>query len=117
VLAEGRPAEALAVLRKAADAEDATEQSAITPGPLAPARELFGEMLLEAKRPQEALVAFEASLAKQPNRFRAVYGIARAAEAGGDRNKAAEHYRKLIDISARADAPRAELERAKRLGR
>jgi tetratricopeptide (TPR) repeat protein len=117
VLAEGRPAEALALLRKAADAEDATEQSAITPGPLAPAHEMLGEMLLEAKRAQEALVAFEAILAKQPNRFRAVYGSARAAEAGGDRNKAAEYFRKLIDISARADAPRTELEQAKRFGR
>lgn len=118
VLAEGQTVEALELLRKAADAEDATEQSAITPGPLAPARELLGEMLLEAKRPKEALVAFDATLKKQPNRFRAVYGVARAAEVVGDRSKAAEHYRKLIDISAQTDVPaRAELERAKRFGK
>ena len=49
--AEGRKAEAVELLRKAADAEDATDKSAISPGPLAPARELLGEMLLTVDRP------------------------------------------------------------------
>ena len=40
--------------------EDATEKSAVSPGPLAPARELLGEMLLEMKRPKEALTELEA---------------------------------------------------------
>lgn len=113
--AEGLPTEALDLLRKAADAEDATEQSAITPGPLAPAREQLAEMLLEAKQPREALIAFETTLKKEPNRFRSMYGVASAAEAAGDRNKAAEHYRKLLDICPQTDVPaRAELEQAKR---
>jgi len=113
--AEGRTAEALALLRQAADAEDATEKSAVTPGPLAPARELLGEMLLEAKQPSEALIAFETTLKKEPNRFRAVYGAARAAKSPGDRKKAAQYYRKLLDICQRADVPvRAELEQAKK---
>ena len=80
LLAEGRPTEALTLMREAADREDATEKSAVTPGPIKPARELLGEMLLQLKRPAEALVEFEATLTKEPNRFRAIYGAARAAD-------------------------------------
>ena len=71
-LAEGRKTEALAEMRAAAALEDGTEKSAVTPGPLAPARELLGEMLLEMKQPAEALKEFEATLKKEPNRFRAL---------------------------------------------
>ena len=67
-------------LKAAADAEDPTDKSAVSPGPLAPARELLGYMLLEAGRTKEALVAFEATMKKEPNRFRGTYGAARAAE-------------------------------------
>ena len=76
----------------AADAEDATDKSAVSPGPLAPARELLGDMLLEAGRPREALVAFELTMKKEPNRFRGLYGGALAAERLGDRDKAAGYY-------------------------
>ena len=65
--------------------EDATEKAAVTPGPIKPARELLGDMLLQVKRPAEALVEFEATLKKEPNRFRATYGAARAAAAAGRR--------------------------------
>ena len=58
----------------AADAEDKTEKSVVTPGPLAPARELYGAMLLARSMPKEALAAFEATLAKEPNRFNAFAG-------------------------------------------
>ena len=81
-LAEGRQAEALALMREAADMEDATDKAAVTPGPIKPARELLGEMLLQLNRPAEALVAFEATMKKEPNRFRALYGAARAADGG-----------------------------------
>ena len=75
-LAEGRKDEALAEMRDAAALEDGTEKSAVTPGPLAPARELVGEMLLQMNRPAEALEEFEATLKKEPNRFRALVGAA-----------------------------------------
>jgi Tetratricopeptide repeat len=113
--AEGRKDEAIAQLGAAADAEDATDKSAISPGPLAPARELFGYMLLEAGKPKEALVAFEATMKKEPNRFRAVYGAAKAAEAAGDRAKARTYYGQLVKICDRADPPgRPELIEARR---
>ncbi|HWL39508.1 MAG TPA: hypothetical protein VNO75_04655 [Gemmatimonadaceae bacterium] len=67
-LAEKREAEALARMREAAKREDATEKSAVTPGPLAPARELLGDMLVELKRPDEARVEYRATLKTEPNR-------------------------------------------------
>ncbi len=111
--AEGRRGEALETLRSAADAEDATDKSAVSPGPLAPARELLGEMLLEAGDAAGALTAFEASMAKEPGRFRGAFGAARAAEAAGDEAKAREHYARTVEIAREADSPRPEIERAR----
>jgi hypothetical protein len=115
MLAEGRQLEALALMRETADMEDATEKSAITPGPIKPARELLGEMLLQLNRPADALVEFEATLKKEPNRFRAIYGAARSAEAVGQRQKASAHYASLLQISKDADRPgRTELAEARK---
>jgi tetratricopeptide (TPR) repeat protein len=115
-LAERRDAEAVQTMRSAADREDRTEKNAITPGPLAPARELLGEMLLQLKRPKEALVEFEKAMAKEPNRFRALSGAADAALASGDRTKARQYAKQLIAICAKADSPgRPELARARTL--
>ena len=112
--AEGEVDEALAVMRQAADREDDTEKSAISPGPVAPARELLGMMLLEADRPQAALVAFEATTAKEPGRFRGVYGAARSAELTGRTELAKSYYQQLLDICERADADgRPELAHAR----
>jgi tetratricopeptide (TPR) repeat protein len=111
--AQGRKAEAIQALRAAADAEDATDKSAVSPGPLAPARELLGEMLLESGNAGEALVAFEATMKKEPRRFRGAYGAARAAEAAGDRAKARSYYQTLLEIAKSADGERPELQRAR----
>ena len=86
--------------------EDSTDKSAVTPGPLAPARELLAEMLLEVKEPAQARTEFEATLKKEPNRFRAVYGAARAASLTGDRVAARRYYDQLLKICERADKPR-----------
>jgi hypothetical protein len=114
-LAEGRAKDALAGMREAAALEDGTEKNAITPGPIAPARELLGEMLLELHQPAQALAAFELTLQKEPNRFRALAGAARAAAQSGDRSKASQLYRRLLEVAERADDPgRAELREARR---
>ena len=83
--AEGKNDEALAAMRAAADHEDQTEKHAVTPGPLMPARELLGDLLMELGRPADALPQYEASIAKEPNRFRGLYGAALAAERAGTR--------------------------------
>src|SRR5579862_4508325 len=63
-LAEGKKEEALRQMKSAAELEDGTEKSAVTPGPLAPARELLGEMLLATNQPEPALAQFEVTLKK-----------------------------------------------------
>jgi tetratricopeptide (TPR) repeat protein len=113
--AEGRKTEAVAAMRTAAEMEDRTEKSAVTPGPLAPARELLGELLLQLNEPAAALPEFEATLKKEPNRFRAVYGAAKAADLAADRTKAREYYRQLLKICERGDIPgRPELAEARK---
>ncbi|HUR41799.1 MAG TPA: hypothetical protein VM240_11615 [Verrucomicrobiae bacterium] len=106
-------ADAIAKMRQVADAEDRTEKAAVTPGPLAPARELLGEMLLESKNMRGALTEFEASLTKDPNRFRSLLGAAKAASASGDGAKAKQYYTRLVEMCSRADAPRPELQAAR----
>ncbi|HYI90657.1 MAG TPA: hypothetical protein VEY05_12210 [Beijerinckiaceae bacterium] len=113
LLAEGKPAEALQTIGAAADAEDKTEKSIVTPGPLAPARELYGTMLLERGMAQDALAAFEATLAKEPNRLGATIGAAQAAEKLGDAEKARRHYAKALELAAGGDASRTDLAQAR----
>jgi hypothetical protein len=66
--AKKRETDALTLMREAATREDATEKSAVTPGPLAPARELLGDMLMDLNRPTEASVEYRATLQKEPHR-------------------------------------------------
>jgi tetratricopeptide (TPR) repeat protein len=113
--AEGRNDEALAAMRGAADAEDRTDKPVVTPGPLLPARELLGDMLGELGRHAEALKEYEASLAKEPNRFRGLYGAAIAAERSGDRARARAHYEKLAAMTAQSKSDRAELARVRQV--
>ncbi len=113
--AAGKPDDALRLMRVAADLEDATEKHPVTPGPIAPARELLGEMLLEENHPADALREFEASLQREPNRFRGLAGAARAAELAGDAVKAREHSTKLVTLAEPADSERPELTHAKQV--
>jgi hypothetical protein len=78
-LAEHRENDALMHMREAAAREDATEKSAVTPGPLAPARELLGDMLLALHRPAEASAEYRATLQKEPNRRHSLNGVSRSA--------------------------------------
>jgi tetratricopeptide (TPR) repeat protein len=114
-LAAGKKEEALRQMKSAAELEDGTEKSAVTPGPLAPARELLGDMLLEMNEPSKALEQFEATLKKEPGRFRALYGAAHAAELSGDRETSQKYSRELLKVCTRADQPgRPELAEAQR---
>jgi tetratricopeptide (TPR) repeat protein len=113
--AVGSKEEALREMKSAADLEDGTEKSAVTPGPLAPARELLGEMLLEMHEPVQALEQFEATLKKEPGRFRALYGAAHAAQLSGNRDKSEEYFREMLKICSHADRPgRSEMVEAER---
>ena len=106
--------EGIAALKEAADLEDATDKAAVTPGPLAPARELLGEMQLEAGDASGALLSFEASMAKEPGRLRGAVGAASAADAADDTARAHRYYTRVLEIAAAADTERPELVRAGR---
>jgi tetratricopeptide (TPR) repeat protein len=113
-LAAGKKEEALRQMESAAALEDGTEKSAMTPGPLFPARELLGEMLLEINEPTKALEQFEATLKKEPRRFRSLYGAAHAAQLIGSANASQRYFRELLQVCANADKPgRPELKEAR----
>ena len=109
--AEGHDQEALTLMRSAAELEASTAKHPVTPGPIIPARELLGDMLLELKQPEQALREFEASLGDSPNRFNGLYGAARAAELSGDKKKAGDYYGKMVTLTAHADSDRPELQK------
>jgi tetratricopeptide (TPR) repeat protein len=111
--AEGKYDEALKAMSTAADAEDKTEKHVVTPGPLSPARELYGAMLLDRGKPAEALAAFKATLKKEPHRLGATLGAAKAAMAAGDSAKAAQHYRAAVMLTESADPVRSEIAEAR----
>jgi hypothetical protein len=103
--AGGKSDEALAAMRTAVEAEEKTEKHPVTPGPILPARELLGDMLLQAGNAKEALAAYERSMQVEPNRFRGLAGAARAAEAAGDKAKAKQYYERLLALAADGDRP------------
>jgi tetratricopeptide (TPR) repeat protein len=113
--AEGKNEEALAAMRTAADYEDKTEKHVVTPGPLMPARELLGDLLMELGRPADALPQYEASIAKEPNRFRGLYGAGLAAESAGDQARARAHFEQLAALCAQSDGTRPELVHARQV--
>jgi hypothetical protein len=111
--AQGDHREALRVMSAAADAEDKTEKSVVTPGWLLPARELYGAMLLIQGLSNEALAAFEATLTKEPNRFNAIAGAATAAKTIGNTARARAYYQQLVGLGAGGNADRPDLVAAK----
>ncbi|MDP2379122.1 MAG: hypothetical protein Q8M35_01330, partial [Pseudohongiella sp.] len=113
LFAAGNQDQGIRLMSTAADIEDATDKAAVSPGPMAPARELLGMMLLEAGRPAEALTALEATQIKEPNRFLTLSAAAQAADAAGDSNKARQYYQQLLSVAATADTERPALQQAR----
>ncbi len=109
--AEGENDKAVATLRALADKADklGEEPEGI------PAREQLADMLLEAKRPQQALAEYQTDLKLNPNRFNGLYGAARAAEAAGKHNDANEYYALLLKVCDGSSSTRPELSRAREL--
>src|SRR5215831_2506038 len=110
---EGSREQAVKLMRSAADGEDGSVKNVAMENRLYPMRELFAELLLESGQAAPALREFEAALKENPNRYRGLYGAARAAEAAGDQEKAASYFAKLVTLSKNADTDRPEIAQAK----
>jgi hypothetical protein len=109
--AEGKDEEAITGLRALADKSDklGEEPEGI------PAREQLADLLLEAKRPQQALTEYQTDLKLNPNRFNGLYGAARAAEAAGKQKDATEYYALLLKVCDGSNSTRPELTHAREL--
>jgi len=115
--AEGKSEQAVPLMRSAADLEDKIDKHPVTPGAVLPARELLGELLLETKRPTEALKELEAALQESPNRFNTLHLAARSARLLGRQEDAAGYYSKLITLCSKADTTRPGLREAREFTR
>jgi hypothetical protein len=109
--AEGKDDDAVEALRPIADKEDSLGEE---PEGI-PAREMIADMLLEAKRPQQALTEYQTDLKLNPNRFDGLYGAARAAEAAGKPSDATEYYALLLKVCDGSNSTRPELSHAREL--
>ncbi len=112
-LKEGKKDDALKLMNIAADLEDKTEKSPVTPGEVLPAKELLGDMLLELNRPSEALEAYEEDLKKHPNRFNGLYGAGLSSARLNNLEKAAYYFGRLTNIANSPNSSRPELEKAR----
>jgi hypothetical protein len=108
---EDKDDDAVAALRPIADKEDSLGDE---PEGM-PAREMIADILLEARHPQQALAEYQTDLKLYPNRFDALYGAARAAEAAGKQKDAAEYYALLLKVCDGSNSTRPELSRAREL--
>ena len=99
---QGAKDEALALMRRAGELEAATDKNGISPGYVLPARELLGDMLLELENNEEALAAYEATLAHSPGRLNSLYGMGLALEGMGETDRAAGVYEQIIAMTAEA---------------
>jgi hypothetical protein len=111
--ARGDDAAAVQLARQAAELEETVEKHPVTPGPLLPARELEGDLLLELGRAADALAAYDRTLEREPRRARALFGAARSAEEAGNVDVAVERYRELVELMKDADPSRAEVKTAR----
>lgn len=112
-LKEGKHDEALQLMTAAAVMEETTPKPPVTPGEVAPARELLGDMLMVMNKPAEALEAYEINLKDRPNRFNALYNAGLAAERSGNAEKARAYYARLLKTSNATGASRPELAAAR----
>ncbi|HEY3852175.1 MAG TPA: hypothetical protein VGL87_14460 [Steroidobacteraceae bacterium] len=102
--AGGNTEDALEAMRESADLQDKVGQGEVD----IPAREMLADMLLEAKRPQEALAEYAQALKLSPKRFNGLYDAGQAAEAAGNRAEAGRYYAALLestDNGARSTRP------------
>ena len=111
--AQGKKDQAVKMMRAAAELEDKLGKHPVSPGAIAPIYEQLGDLLVEDKRPAEALSAYEAALKTSPKRFNALYGAGHAAQLANKDAVARTYYQELIDVTASGGSQRPELAEAR----
>ncbi len=109
----GKLEDALKLARSAAELEESMDKAAVTPGAVTPAREILAELLMIGQQSKESLVEYQAVLKIAPNRFNALYGAAKAAEACGDATTASGYFRKLTEVAVGDERPELKAARQK----
>src|SRR5258708_95308 len=104
---------ALKLARSAAELEESMDKAAVTPGAVTPAREMLAELLMISPQPKDSLAEYQAVLKIAPNRFNALYGAARAAEASRDATTASGYFRKLTEVAVGDERPELKMARQK----
>ena len=110
---QGDQDKALNLMSQAAKMEASTDKNPITPAEVLPARELYGDMLLETGNYADARAEYEATLDRSPNRFYSLYGAGRAAELDDDMETAAKYYQQLLEICPDPSGDRPQLDHAR----
>jgi hypothetical protein len=105
---QGKTDVAVKTMREAAEHQEKNGGEAVS----IPAREMLADMLMQLKRPTDALVEYRVVLKNSPNRFDGLLGAARAAQASGDASGAQSFYVKLTEVCP-AGADRPELAEVK----
>ncbi len=109
---DGEKESALSAMNEAVALEYKTEKHSLTPGELAPAQEVLGDLLLALNEPLEALKAYETDMKRHPNRFNGLYGAAVAAKKSNNQEKAKLYFEKLLRLSENSNSDRLEIEEA-----
>lgn len=112
-LARGRHSEAFAAMDQAVSLQSRMPKPVGRPYPVKGADELYGELLLQAGRPKEAIIWFERALTRTPNRSRAVLGLARATAKAGETARSREVYKQFLANWTQADPGLPELREAR----
>jgi tetratricopeptide (TPR) repeat protein len=107
--AEGHNDEAVRLLHTIADKEEGEAEASQG----IPSHEMIADILLDAKRPAEALTEYEASLKNDPGRFDSLYGAAQAASAAGKAEKAKDYYAQVVKNCEGSHSERSELKQAR----
>lgn len=111
---KGNYKEGISLIQDAIALENKTKVHGVTPARLVQAREYWGNMLLDQKKPEEALNVFEESMKVSPNRFNGLYGAAIAAKQSGNKDKATIYFESLLKLTENTNSDRPELIEAKK---
>jgi len=103
---------AIELMKQATALEEESGAPSGPPSLIKPTHELFGEILLKAGKPAEAVAQFKTALLRQPNRARALLGLARAAAQSGDQMTAMRIYAQFLEQWKQADEGLPELREA-----